>query len=84
MSTIELRLDELTYARAKRLANEKNVSVEALVSEAIERLAVDRAGGATHPTLNGGARDRARVNLPVWNLGIDRPLRREDYYDGAG
>jgi hypothetical protein len=26
--------------------------------------------------------DRQRVELPVWNLGIKRPLRREDYYDG--
>lgn len=37
MSTDELHLDELTLARAKRLAKEKNVSVEEIVSEAIER-----------------------------------------------
>lgn len=37
MATNELHLDELTYARAERLAKEKNVSVEELVSDAIER-----------------------------------------------
>jgi len=25
--------------------------------------------------------NRKQVELPVWNLGIKRPLRREDYYD---
>jgi len=40
MSTNELHLDELTFARAKRLAEEKNVSVEEIVSEAIQRFAI--------------------------------------------
>lgn len=40
MSTDELHLDELTLARAKRLAKERNVSVEEIVSEAIERFSV--------------------------------------------
>lgn len=40
MSTSELHLDERTYARAKQLAEEKHISVEQLVSEAIERYTV--------------------------------------------
>lgn len=36
MSTNELHLDESTYARAKRMAEEKNVSIEELVTKAIE------------------------------------------------
>ena len=40
MSTNELHIDELTYARAKQLAEKRNVSVEEIVSEAIERLAL--------------------------------------------
>lgn len=35
MSTIDL--DELTYARAKRLAEDRNVSVEQIITQAIER-----------------------------------------------
>jgi len=38
MPTNELHLDERTYARAKRLAEERNVSVEEIVSEAVARL----------------------------------------------
>lgn len=40
MSTNELHLDEVTYARAKRLAEERRISVEQLVSEAVERYTV--------------------------------------------
>lgn len=40
MSTNELHLDERTYARAKRLAQEKNITVEELVCEAIERYTI--------------------------------------------
>jgi hypothetical protein len=37
MSTDELHLDEQTLARAKRLAAENGISVEELVSKAIDR-----------------------------------------------
>lgn len=40
MSTDEIHLDEQTLARAKRLAQERNVSVAAIVSEAIERFSI--------------------------------------------
>lgn len=42
MSTEALRLDAITLARANRLAKERNVSIEAIVSEAIERLSEAR------------------------------------------
>lgn len=32
---------------------------------------------------NGAKKERPRAELPVWNLGLKRPLRREDYYDDA-
>ncbi len=40
MSTFELHLDELSYARAKHMAEARNVSVEQWASEAIERFSV--------------------------------------------
>lgn len=36
MSTHELHLDDLTYARVKRLAEQQNVSVEEVISAAID------------------------------------------------
>lgn len=37
MSTNELHLDDLTFARAAKLAQEQSISIEQLVSQAIER-----------------------------------------------
>jgi hypothetical protein len=30
---------------------------------------------------NGADKPRPPAELPVWNLGLKRPLQREDYYD---
>jgi hypothetical protein len=47
MST-EVHLDDITFARAKQLAETHNVSVEQMISQAIERIA-----GATDHSVNG-------------------------------
>jgi hypothetical protein len=54
MSTDELHLDELTLARAKRLAEERNVSVEEIVAKAIERFTVaPRSDNPTQDSMIG-------------------------------
>lgn len=59
MSTDELHLDELTLAKAKRLAAEKNISVEELVSEAIERYTVAPSEAAPPKNIIGAFADQA-------------------------
>lgn len=47
MSTNELHLDSITYARAKQLADASQMTVEELVSEAIKRY---QGSDSTQPT----------------------------------
>ena len=62
MSTNKLHLDDLTYARAQRLAEELSVSVEEIVSQAIERF----VGSATDAP--GANQTEADASSPT-NLG---------------
>ncbi len=61
---------------------ERQVSLEG-VPEPIARAIEIMAQTARKLAANGGPQPRGRVELPVWYLGIEQPLRREDYYDGA-
>lgn len=59
---------------------ERQISLEGLpepMAHAIEVM----VQSARQLAANGSKRDAALPPLPVWNLGVKQPLRREDYYD---
>lgn len=59
---------------------ERQISLEGLpepMADAIEVM----VQSARQLAANGTKRETAPVELPVWNLGVKQPLRREDYYD---
>lgn len=59
MSTDELHLDELTLARARRLAEEKNITIEEVFSKAIERYSVSPPESAPPKNIIGAFADQA-------------------------
>jgi hypothetical protein len=77
----ELHLDEQTYARAKRLADERNVTVEEVVSTAIERLAATPGKPETLTDVLGAFADCADLLDEIVNEAYQNreryPLRLE-------
>jgi hypothetical protein len=61
---------------------ERQVNLEG-VPEPIARAIEIMAQTARKLAANDRRKERPRVELPVWNLGVKGPLRREDYYDDA-
>lgn len=59
MATNVLQLDDRTYARAKELAEERHVTVERLVSDAIEQLASKPAEKTERTNIIGAFADCA-------------------------
>jgi len=61
---------------------ERQINLEG-VPELIVRAIESMAQTARRRATNGGQKQRSRVELPVWHLGIKEPLKREDYYDDS-
>lgn len=61
---------------------ERQISLEG-VPEPIAHAIEVMAQSARRLAANGDKRETANIELPVWNLGVNQPLRREDYYDDA-
>lgn len=61
---------------------ERQISLEGIpepMAHAIEIM----VQSARQLAANGDKPSALGVELPVWNLGVKQPLRREDYYDDA-
>jgi hypothetical protein len=59
---------------------ERQVSLEG-VPEPIARAIEVMAQTARKLAAVSSRKEQPRRELPVWNLGVKGPLRREDYYD---
>jgi hypothetical protein len=68
--TIILPLEPQTEAKLLALAQEKGVSADELVREAIHRIIAD-------------AIEKQAPELPVWHLGGEGALHRREIYDDA-
>ncbi len=59
---------------------EKQISLEGL-PDAMARAIEVMVQAARNLAANDRRKETKHIELPVWNLGVKQPLRREDYYD---
>lgn len=61
---------------------ERHISLEGL-PDAMARTIEVMVQAARNLAASDRRKEMKHIELPVWNLGIKQPLRREDYYDDA-
>lgn len=62
---------------------ERMISLDGIPEPIARAIALLAESARKVAALGGRRSENQRVELPVWNLGVKRPLHRDDFYNDA-